>query len=352
MRIKKSSVLVIFLLVIIFVISIVMSINAEEKPIVLTFAEYKTPPDLMGKNLLIFQEELEKSTNGKVQIEIYWGGSLLKGKEILKGVEDGIADMGDVNPNYYPNQLPIGGVFNVLPRGPLNYLQQVEVYERTMEEIPAWKDEFLARNQIPLFCYTQDGKVISSIKPMKSLGDLKNRKMRAASRWLIEMMAGAGATPVSVPWADCFMALQTGMIDGVLTNLSSTYSGKLYEPAKHILLVPELWSKPAFFHTINIGVWNNLSEEIQGQIMEAYVATRARFDVLYYEDEVTAVNGMKEAGCTVNTMSKEDMEEWFTLPVVDEIQAKWVNEMKEQGMEDAQEILDKIKGIVDDVLDM
>lgn len=350
MKTNKLKYLLNFFLVIFLLISTIISVHANEKPIVLTFAEYKTPNDLMGKNLLIFQEELEKATNGKVKIKIYWSESLLKSKEVLQGVEKGIADMGDVNPNYYSNQLPIGGVFNVLPRGPKEYLQQAEIYDRVMEEIPEWKKEYLAHNQTPLFAYAQDGKVISSTKTMASLDDFKNKKMRAASRWLMELMAGAGATPVSIPWTDCFMALQTGMIDAVLTNISSTHSAKLYEVAKNILLIPGLWSKPCYHHTINLDVWNRLSPEIQGQFMEAYEKTRVRYVEEWNKNEDAFLKAIKEEGCIVNTMSKEDTERWLNMPIVSELQNKWVKEMEEKGMENAQETLDKIKSIVEDVL--
>ena len=348
---KKKFFVLSVIFAILLVTSMLMPIYADEKPITLTVADYKNPSDLTGKGLLVLQEEIEKKTNGMVKLKIYWSGSLLKGKEILRGVEDGIADMGNVNPNYYPNQLPIGGVFNVIPRGPAKYESQMMIYERVMEEVPAWEEEFLAHNQIPIYIYAMSDKAICSTNPMTSLDDFKNQKMRAASRWLLKMMEGAGAAPVSVPWGDCYMALQTGTIDSVLTNLGSLHHAKLDEVAQDILLLPGLWAKPAVFYTINTDVWNSLSEEIQEQIKEAIESTYVRYSELYAEDWNTCISETKEMGCRVNSMSKDDMNKWTSMPVVDEIQAQWVEEMEKQGFEEAKEILEQIKNIVADVVE-
>ena len=350
MKKNKLMIFVFSLFITALAVSLIMPVCAAEKPIVLTLAEYKTPSDLTGKGALILQEEIADKTNGKVNLKIYWAGSLIKGKEILRGVEDGVADMGNVNPNYYPNQLPIGGVYNIIPRGPAEYESQMEIYETVMEEIPEWKEEFLAHNQLPIYPYAMSAKAICSTKPLASLDDFENQKMRSAARWLLDMMEAAGGTPVSVPWGDCYMALQTGTIDAVLTNLGSLHHAKLDEVASNILLIDRLWAKPAVFYTINLDSWNKLSEEIQGQIMEAMETTAVRYKELYDADWDECIKEVEEMGCVVNTMSTEDMEKWVNLPIVGEIQAQWVKEMEKQGMENASEILEKIKSIVTEVV--
>ena len=276
---------------------------------------------------------------------------MLKGKEILRGVEDGVADMGSINPNYYPNQLPIGGVFNVIPRGPAKYESQMMIYKSVMGQVPEWKAESMAHNQLPIYTFALSAKAICSTKPLVSLDDFKNQKMRSAARWLLDMMGAAGGTPVSVPWSDCYMALQTGTIDAVLTNLGSLHSAKLDEVAPNILLIDHLWAKPATFYTINIDSWNKLPEDVQSQIMEAFKSTSTRYSEVYTADWNNCVKEVEEMGCVLNSMSSEDMEKWVSLPIVGEIQAKWMKEMEDQGMKNAGEILEKIEGIVEEVLE-
>jgi len=351
MKKNKSIIFGILLFVTILAVSLIMPVCAAEKTIILTLAEYNTPSSLAGRGAIVLQEEIAEKTGGRVNLKIYWGGSLLKGKEVLRGVEEGVSDMGNINPNYYPNQLLVGGVFNVIPRGPSEYESQMMIYKNVMEQVPEWKAEFLAHNQLPLYTFALSAKAICSTKPLASLGDFENKKMRSAARWLLDMMEAAGGTPVSVPWGDCYMALQTGTIDAVLINLGSLHNAKLDEVAPNILLIDRLWAKPACFYTINVDTWNKLPEDIQGQIMEALKSTAARYSELYSVEWNNCVEEVEEMGCVVNSMTTEDMEEWVNLPVVGEIQAQWVKEIEDKGMKNAREILEKIKSIVEEVVE-
>jgi len=339
----------IFLFVVVLTFSLVIPVNADEKPITLTAASYAAPDSLNGRSLIILQEEITKNTNGKVEIKIFWAESLLTGKEILQGVESGVVDIGALNPSYFPNQLSINGVFAVIPRGPSGYKYQMMVYKKVMEQVPAWRDQFLAYNNLPLYIYALGDKAICSTKPLASLEDFKNKKIRASSKWQLGLVKAAGGVPVSLPFTDCYMGLQTGTIDAVLTNFDAIRDYKLDEVAPHILLIKGLWSKPPVFFTFNKDVWNNLSEDIQGQLMEAFETTTARYVEFYDGIWDASLKGTEEIGSIVNSMSAEDMGKWLTLPEVVEMQEQWVEEVEKTGLENAREILEQIKSIVEEV---
>ena len=46
-----------------------------------------------NKLLHWFMEDVKEATAGKIKFQEYWGGSLLKGREILEGVEHGVTDL-------------------------------------------------------------------------------------------------------------------------------------------------------------------------------------------------------------------------------------------------------------------
>ncbi len=76
---------------------------AEE--ITLTFATNSPPTGLKGDAETIFIEELEKASGGKIKVKPFWAESLLNINEMLKGISDGVVDMGYVNVAYYPKRL-------------------------------------------------------------------------------------------------------------------------------------------------------------------------------------------------------------------------------------------------------
>lgn len=351
MKNNKSIIFWVFLFVTILGVFLVTSVSAAEKPIILTYASYSTPPTPEGKIVILFQKELAEKTDGRVNLQIYWAGSLLKAEEILTGVENGVVDMGMTNPNNYPTQLPLSQAFNTIFRGPPDYKSQMMIYDRVIELLPEWKDEFLAHNQLPLYRFVFGGKAVLSTKPTTCLEDFKNQKMRSSSRWILDMIGAAGATPVSVSWVDCYMALQTGTIDAVLSNYDSMHAIKLDEAAKNIFFLPNLWSKGAMFFTINLDTWNKLSEDIQSQIMDALDSTTVSHSKALAANWDTCLEESKKMGCVINTMSTEDFDKWLSSPVVEEIEAQWVKEMEDKGMENASEILEKIQSIVVEVME-
>jgi len=349
---NKSIIFCIFLFVTILIVLLVIPVSAAEKPITLTLAIYSTPQDLSGKIAIMLQEEIAKKTDGRVNLKIYWAGSLLKGAEILRGVADGIADMGNINPNYYPKQLPISQAFNVIFKGPNEYKSQMMIYKKVMEQIPEWKGEYLAYNQIPLYSFVYSHKAIVSTKPLASFEDLKNQKIRSSSRWLLAMIEAAGAIPVSIPWPDCYMALQTGTTDAVLTNFDSIHCAKLDEIAQNILLTDLLWAKGSMFFTINLDTWDILPEDIQSQMMEALDSITAPYSKLVSGIWDKYIEEAEEMGCIINSLSAEDMEKWVSLPAAKEIEKQWVKEAEDAGMENARDKLEKIKSIVAEVEEM
>ena len=70
--------------------------------------------------------------------------------------------------------------------------------------------------------------------PLTSLDDIEGDKWRAGDKWGLRFLENAGAVPVSVPWGDVYMALQTGVIDGCFTNYDGLHLMKFDEVAIRI----------------------------------------------------------------------------------------------------------------------
>ncbi len=319
---------------------------AKSKPIVLTYATNTAPVDYRGKAETIMIEEIEKHTQGKVKVQPYWGQSLLKGKEILKGVKDNVANFGQVNINYYPKRLLTNSVLMLFQKGPMKYENILWVFDTIYGEIPEMNAEFKKFNQKTIFSYTVLPIGICFTKPVTNLDDFKGNRVRAASRWALAVLKGTGATPVSVPWGDCYMALQTKSIEGVYTNYDSLHRTKLYEPAPHVFVLKQLWIPTPYLVNMNLRTWNKLPKEIQAQIEEAGKAARARIGELHAKWFDKVVAEQRKLGCTVTIASDADIDQWMAMPEVKEIQDQWVKEVSDAGLKNADQILKRVDKII------
>jgi len=342
-----------YLVLIVFLLatSITIISFAQDKPIKLSLADSTAPVGLRGNGVKIFLEEIEKHTNGRVEVEVYWGESLLKAKEILNGVQEGVVDMGYINPNYYPKQLLVNGSFAIYPRGPVQYKNAYEAFLECYEEVSELSEEFSSVNQKQLYINTILPMTVTSTKPFTSFEDFKGKRIRASSRWYLAQLAGAGATPVSVPWGDCYMALQTGTIDAVYTNLDGIHRTKLDEAAPHIFTMREIWIAMPQFYTINLDTWNSLPEDIQKQLVEAGKSASLRFNELYDNEWDKIIEEQKELGYTVIHASEEDIEKWMAMPVIEQMKEDWIKEAEEEGIENASQIVNTINGIINEAIE-
>jgi TRAP-type transport system periplasmic protein len=72
--------------------------------------------------------------------------------------------------------------------------------------------------------------------PIKSFADLKGRKIRTASiEGCIEGVKFFGGSPTPIPFDQIYLALQQGIVDGVLTALNPGVAGKFYEVCKYVV---------------------------------------------------------------------------------------------------------------------
>lgn len=328
----------------------VMGISSANAAVQLTFAEYDAPGTLSGYAAELVKEEIEKATDGEVTVKIFWGGSLLKGKEMLRGVSEGMVSMGHVNPNYFPNQLPMNGAYAVLPQGPSEYENINWLFKESMTKVPELQEELLKNNQVTLFEFAVLPKSLTSTKPIASLADYKGYKIRASNRWALSMLEAAGAVPVSVPWSDCFMALQTGTVDAVYTNLDSIHRSKLDEIAPNIFLCKPLWSGTKFITTINKKTWDKMSEETQKQIWTAMDRVAERYAAEFEKTWDQVVKEMTDMGCVMNSITPEDVKTWSNMPVIEELQATWIKEQEERGVDNASDIFKRLKAAVDEAI--
>jgi TRAP-type C4-dicarboxylate transport system substrate-binding protein len=82
----------------------------------LKFANYFPPPAPHSKICEDFIADLEKRTNGRVKVQYFAGGSLLKATNMYEGVVTGISDIGLAHVEYTPGRFPVTEVCD-LPLG-------------------------------------------------------------------------------------------------------------------------------------------------------------------------------------------------------------------------------------------
>ena len=305
------------------------------------------PPNGMRTGFIekVWLQEVQNQLGDKVKVQDFWGGTLLGAKEILKGVGDGVTQMGFVYPGHYPGQLPAHTIFKLFPRGPVKFEDMIWFYRTVYKEVPEFEAELKKANVMTMvFTAGLPGAFVGK-NPLNSLADIKGEKWRAGDKWSLRFLENVGASPVSVPWGDVYMSLQTGTIDGCFTNYDGLHLMKFDEVAPHLLVSKSLWYGMPFLHMINRRTFEKLPQDVQAGLLKASEIAEQKFAKVYDEafDQIKADE--IAAGAQVTEMSTADIDQWANADKLAKLQAVWVKEAEAAGLKTAATVLEKVKSI-------
>lgn len=339
------------LLCTLFVIVLFFSTAVFAQSKTLIFSSHNPPAGLNYALEKPFFEEIERQTDGRIKIEPFYSASLFSAPEALKAVEDNAVDIACVFPDFYPRQLVAHNIFKLFPIGPEKWENILWIYNTTYERFPAFVEELERFNQKMIFPFSLAPGSMCATYPVRSLDDLQGKKWRASSEWHLALLENLGAIPTSVPWADCYMALQTGVTDGIFTDISGMRFTKLDEAANNIFFNRSLWFGTPYLYTINLDVWNSLSKEDQDGILRAAKMYEEKLAAEYDKDVDRIIAEWYEMGNVVNYWSEEDEKKWVDEELIVALREIWVERAQGMGLENAKEIMDGMNELVNEAIE-
>ena len=126
---------------------------------------------------------------------------------------------------------------------------------------------------------------LTSNKPVKTPSDLKGFKLRVPEQNICVAYGKAmGADPTPIAYAEAYMALQQGVVDGLENPLSAIKNMKFYEVQKNINLTSHVTN--VCFFLMNGPKFNSLSKQHQKIMLESFEdASQMIVDILNKDDQ-------------------------------------------------------------------
>jgi len=151
-------------------------------------------------------------------------------------------------------------------------------------------------------------------RPIAGPDSVTGLNMRAADATFEAMLKAAGASVVSMASSEIYPALQSGVLNAILTSSETFVSLRLYEQTRHataggdynlwMLLQPLLMSKQH---------WDKLTPEQQKIFEEAAAKSEEFFLGLQREATDRMIQAYEKAGAQVRQMTKAEFDQWVTL---------------------------------------
>ena len=212
MDLKKSlSLFTIFTILLGIVLAIPFQTYGQT--ITLKYANFPPAPTFPCVQMEEWKKEVEKRTGNKVSIQTFPGGTLLPAKNIFDGVITGTADIGNFAMSYQPGRFPISEAIDQPIGFPSAKASSLALYD-LIEKYQA--KEFEKVKIVTLF--TCPPANIMTVKPVKSLKDLKGVELRVAGT-AADIIKNLGGIPIAMPQSETPEALQKGTVKGHVSSM-------------------------------------------------------------------------------------------------------------------------------------
>jgi TRAP-type C4-dicarboxylate transport system substrate-binding protein len=159
------------------------------------------------------------------------------------------------------------------------------------------------------FFFLPPGAIHSMDKPIKSVADLKEMKIRVSPGVPAKAAAALGGVPVPTPGIKAYEVVSKGVVDAMFFPPSDTYSLKMVPYVKHTLLVPGGLYGASFSLFMNQKKFDGLPKAQQAAIMASSGEKIAEDGAAMDKLNNVALKALKDHGATIDTANAAFMAE-------------------------------------------
>ena len=329
---------VLFLTIVFFLAA--FSATAANKPIVMKFglAAPDINPSFWATHYNIFKYEVERKSNGRIKVELIWGGALGSPSDRMKQVMMGQIQGADTAEG------PIATLFKPVQVFSIPYLFEDEAQAWRVIDGPFIKElseQMRKKTGLRVLHWWESGgfkQWTNSKSRIRSPEDFDGLKLRVMPSPIFQQLVSSlGGSPTPISFGELYGALKSKTVDGQNNALSLVNLFKFHQVQRYTTIDNHVYSVSAM--VISDRFYMSLPKDLQTVIDKAqkYALTVNR-GVSRYTDHV-AVEALRKVGMDVYKLTPQERERFKSkaqAPVVKwlrkEVGDKWVDGMLNAAM--------------------
>ena len=289
-----------------------------------------------------FGELMEKATGGKVKVNIYAADQLTNGNQ-SEGIQ-ALMNGDPVQISMHSNLIysAFDPRFNVVSL-PFVYDSVEDADAKFDGEAGEKMKEILSEYGLHCMGIAENGfrELTNSVREVKSVDDMKNLKIRVAgSNLLMECYKRWGADATNLNWSETYTALQQNTVEGQENPLPAVDAASVQEVQPYCSMWDAIYD--CLFFCINQDVYDGLTPEQQAVVDKAGRMAVEYERYINRSGDAEIMNRWEEKNGVTFT-AKEDMDIDSFKKAVDGVDEWFVKELKNQGYDDGQELVDAFK---------
>ncbi|WP_252106436.1 MULTISPECIES: C4-dicarboxylate TRAP transporter substrate-binding protein [unclassified Halomonas] len=309
---------------------------------VLHYSTYSSANSDQSKTVQRWAEEIERLTDGKVQVEFHYSQSLIGADSALQATLDGRTDLAQVGSMYAASDLPMYTVTE-LPFETQNPKAQMTAIERLYNENTTFREDFDRQGAKLLFPLPLGAVVLGLNEPADSPADLRGRSIRSGGL-TSEVLLTANVNPVAMTANDIYESMERGIIDGYSAIAAANLPAFSLSEATPYLVNPGIGTFASSIVIMNVELFESMPQAYQEAIEQASAQS---IDVGLKEMDAAgevACNDLLASNAVLSEFADADIERWSEQV---DIASNWIDRYARRSY-DAQSVLEDYRRIIDE----
>ncbi len=297
--------------------------TAMAQKIVLTYANFPPASTFPCVQMEKWKTEVELRSAGEVEVKTFPGSTLLGAKNMMDGVESGVADIGVVVFAYQPGRFPLLAGVDL----PIGFTGSKVANAVLFDLYQKYRPKSLSKVKV-LALFTAPPADIMSKKPIRTLADLKGYELRCTGAG-VKPLKLLGAVPVAMPMSETPEALQKGIVKGIFSSLDILKDFNFAESCRYATICN--MQTTSFAVVMNMKKWNKLPEKVKN-IMNGLSRQHSLWTGEYIDRHVKESTTWAEKKYKEQVITLSDSEYALWHKKVEPIKAEWLKKTSAKGL--------------------
>jgi TRAP-type transport system periplasmic protein len=248
-----------------------------------------------------FAEVVKAKSGGRIEVQVAPSGQLGDDAAMVTALRTGALDMSANSQGAVANAVPEYAAFGM----PFLFSSPAAAFKLLDGPLGKELADKSAEKGMVVLGYWDNGirQMTNSKRPITKVEDMKGLKMRTPpDATLVDIMQALGAEAQQIKFAELYVALQQGVVDGQENPLMNIHASKLYEVQKHLALTNHQFQMTPFL--ISKRSWDKLSEADRKAVQEAAAEATALQRKLSAESDEKLLADLGARGVQVTNVDR------------------------------------------------
>src|SRR3954447_4114651 len=255
---------------------------------------------------------IKEKTSGELELKPFAAKEVVGDFELLDGVRNGVLEAMNSFCVYWVGKIPATAFLSSYLMG-LRYPHEWDIFFYGKDGVKMAREIYAKQGLFWVGRVHHGPNIIHSKKPIRSIEDFKDLKLRVPGGMIAETFAAAGARTTLLPGGEVFSALEKGTVDAAdYTGPAVNWDLGFQQVAKYIWMGPrglESIYQPVDLMDFCVGMahWNKLSPKMKQWVEDEIEVYSRIHHAAIQKADMEAWGKFEKVGIQLNRLPVEDL---------------------------------------------